>query len=179
MRDIQNLLNRVRSLVKTFRKGVISYYVSRRIKSVFNKNMFSYVLDFHVRWNSTYLMLKRFKDLKSLTNDLTTNPNQIDGITNSQINKLQSLHLSNVDWCLIDILLNVLSRFYEATKLLSARKYATLSISFVVKKMLSNYLSTTTEDSIPENLLKKFLFAKLNYHLNEKISASQKRITLV
>lgn len=62
MRDIQNLLNRVRSLVKTFRKGVISYYVSRRIKSVFNKNMFSYVLDFHVRWNSTYLMLKRFKD---------------------------------------------------------------------------------------------------------------------
>lgn len=110
---------------------------------------------------------------------MTTKPFEIEGISKSQISKLQKIHLNNADWFMIDLLLKVISRFYEATKLLSARKYATLSVSFVIKKIFQNYLLNTTEDCQQEKILKQFLFSKLSHHLDEKISACHQRVTLV
>ena len=82
----------------------------------------NFIVDFHIRWNSTYLMLKRLILLKDIAINMTEKPSRIKGITNKQIEKMRKLDLSADEWSLVDILIKVFEPFFEATKMLSARK---------------------------------------------------------
>jgi hypothetical protein len=63
---IFKLLKKVRNIVSIVRKsGVICCFVVNKIKDLKQTNS-NFIKDFHVRWNSTYLMLKRFVDLKKI-----------------------------------------------------------------------------------------------------------------
>ena len=64
--------------------------------------------------------------------------------------------------------------------MLSARKYATLSSSYVIQKVLMKSLKESTNDP-KEKVIKEFILKQLTYHLESKtnISAAQKSITLV
>jgi len=98
------------------------------------KKYINLILDFHVRWNSVYLMITRLEKFKSIVNIITKKPESIPGLTNSQKTSIASLKLSNDEWSLS--LIYVLAPFYKATKILSGRKYPTLALSFVIKKIL-------------------------------------------
>jgi len=127
-------------------------------------------------------MLKRLVKLKDITNVITTKPTRIDGLSKKQINKLKSLDLTTNDWLNIDILLNIFEPFFEATKMLSGRKYATLSMSYVVEKILFKSLNTkSNNENKTETTVKKYISEKLKYHLLEKtnITKEQTKIRLV
>ena len=140
----------------------------------------SLILDFHVRWNSTYLMLERLRQFKEIINMILNDPDRIDGLTVAQKSKLNDVVLSYTDWILIDALIHVLSRFYEVTKILSGRKYPTLSLAFIAQKMLENFLSTLQlSESLDVMELKRAFLPIFKYHFEEKISEKQKEATLV
>ena len=182
IKNVQNLLSRIRNLVKMVRKcGNICSYAKNKIKNDESiSNITNFIIDFHVRWNSTFLMLKRLFKLKQIVTMMTEKPSRINGITAKQIEKMSKLDLTKDDWSTIQILIKVLEPFFEATKLLSARKYATLSSSFVVMKVLMKNLEELVQDP-KERTIKAFIFEKLIYHLVEKtnITSDQQQVTLV
>ena len=66
------------------------------------KKYINLILDFHVRWNSVYLMITRLEKFKSIVNIITKKPESIPGITNSQKTSIASLKLSNGEWNLVE-----------------------------------------------------------------------------
>ena len=179
---VKHLFSRIRNFVKMVRKcGNICNYAHAKIKSDPTlKNIQNFIIDFHIRWNSTYLMLKRLVKLKDIVINMTERPERIDGITKKQVIRMRKLDLSQDDWLLISVLIKIFEPFFEATQMLSARKYPTLACSFVVKKVLFNSLNLPTNDQ-KEKAIKKFLLKNLTYHLEDKqnITTAQKLITLV
>jgi hypothetical protein len=105
----------------------------------------------------------------------------IPGITNSQKTSIASLKLSNGEWNLVESLIYVLAPFYKATKMLSGRKYPTLALSFVIKKIFHAFLSSDTNESESDSIsrLKKAILPFFEYHLESKISNEQKETVLV
>jgi len=66
--------------------------------------------------------------------------------------------------------------------MLSGRKYATLSMSYVIEKILFKSLNTkSNNESKTETTVKKYISEKLKYHLLEKtnITKEQTKIRLV
>ena len=53
------------------------------------KNIKNFIIDFHIRWNSTYLMLQRLVKLKEIAMQITDCPRKINGITKKQMEKLK------------------------------------------------------------------------------------------
>jgi hypothetical protein len=178
IKNVQNLLSRIRNLVKMVRIcGNICSYAINKIKNDESiSNNTNFIIDFHVRWNSTFLMLKRLFKLKQIVTMMTEKPSRINGITAKQIEKMSKLDLTKDDWSTIQILIKVLEPFFEATKL----KYATLSSSIVVMKVLMKNLEEFVQDP-KERTIKAFIFEKLIYHLVEKtnITSDQQQVTLV
>jgi len=176
--EIIAVLYKMRSIIKMTRKSNnIQSHVWKLMESDELTRKVSFILDFFVRWNSTYLMIKRFKSLKKFANALTTSPERIDGIKIDQIKKLEKLHFSSTDWMLVDTLYLVLKPFYDATKLLSGQNYPTLSIAHVVYKSLTNHLQNSTE--YKESIIKRILIKRLYYHFHLKLSSCQRAFTLV
>ena len=81
----------------------------------------------------------------------------------------------------MESLIYVLAPFYKATKMLSGRKYPTLALSFVIKKILHAFLSSDTNESESDSIssLKKAILPLFEYHLESKISNEQKEAVLV
>ena len=128
------------------------------------KNIKNFIIDFHIRWNSTYLMLQRLVKLKEIAMQITNCPRKINGITKKQMEKLKKLELSEEEWLLVDILIKVFQPFFACTKLLSGRQYETLSLSFVAKRILFHTLENQSDDP-KETAVKKVIYNNLCYHL--------------
>ena len=122
--------------------------------------------------------LKKFKDIVNL---ITTQPSKIPGLSNQQKASLIGLKLTIGEWEFVECILYVLAPFYQATKMLSGRQYPTLSLAFVIQKMLHNFLKSDREkeDSVNVFHLKQVILTSFEYHLIDKISNSQKNVTLV
>jgi hypothetical protein len=130
-----NVLFKIRSISKLSRKSnIIHHHVLKLIKedSTFKHNIF-FIVDFFVRWNSTYQMLKRFKTLKRIVIALTNSPEEIQGIKLNQSVKLKNWLLSSDEWIIVDTLEKILFPFFKATELASFQNYPTLAISLVIK----------------------------------------------
>jgi len=129
------------------------------------------ILDFHVSWNSTYSMLDRLRQFKQIINEISNDPDKIDGLTSIQRLKLKTLMLNYTDWILIEALIYVLSRFDQVTKILSNRKYPSLSIAFIAQKMLENFLlSVLANESSDIKELKQAFLPIFKHNFIEKIS---------
>jgi hypothetical protein len=135
--------------------------------------------DFHIRWNSTYLMLVRVLVVQQIINDITYSPTAHIGLTVKQIKKLRSLTTDHLEWELLEALTNVLSPFFLATKCLSGRKYSTLSLSYWITENLFAYLTNETSDSALENALKRLLFNKFNLYFKTNLTHEQQCAKLV
>ncbi|CAF3422700.1 unnamed protein product [Rotaria sp. Silwood2] len=163
---IYNLLKRVRKLITFIRKSsVLDLYVRRQIqlKNVEIKRraeeqgikfvkLKDIVLDFRVRWNTTYIMISRFVAISSIITDITLLPSSEIGLKKNNI---------------------------ITTILLSGSKYPTLSLAYHVLKGLKNFLTKLKADQPLENSLKKLLLIQFNYYFEQEIPMEQKRATLV
>ena len=139
----------------------------------------NFVLDFRIRWNTTYTMLSRFIALSGIVNDITLAPSSEIGLAKAQYEKLRKLSFSSNDWLCLSALKNVLFPFYKATSLLSGSKYPTLSISFQVLKGLKSFLTKRNNDQPLENAMKRLLLIKLDHYFQRETKWDQKRATLV
>lgn len=72
--------------------------------------------------------------------------------------------LDEYDWNLVYSLRRVLKRFDDATKVLSERKYPTLSLSYGIILSLSNYLKSHSDDAI-DNRIKEPLINSFNKYM--------------
>ena len=140
-----------------------------------------FILDFHVRWNTTYLMLVRFYNLKVIVDEITCNPQLIQGIKKQHLEKLRKINFKQDDWASINVLINVLKPFYQASVMLQGQKYHTLSMSKVIETTLIDFyinLKSVT-DNTQEFFVSEILIDFLKKHLVEKISSDQKELSLV
>ena len=182
LKEIAGLLCKVRSIARFSRKSNIIQIKMKEIIKRYGLEKVNFILDFHVRWNSSFLMIKRFRKLKEVVQVLTNSPIQdIDGLTKPQHKKLESWSLNGNEWQTLDMLENTLLPFFMATKLLSGRKYPTLRLNLLVYRNLKQFLANNPiiNPKSKENYLKQRLLKALNFHFETKISDDQKNISLV
>ncbi|CAF4269871.1 unnamed protein product, partial [Rotaria magnacalcarata] len=156
---IFTLLKRIRRLFAMIHhSSIIDAYVSEQIRlkqqeadqsiqNIQNLNLKKVrfnnpVIDFAIRWSSTFKMVTRFIKLRSIINDITHTPENIDGIKHKQRSKLCQLAFSHSDWNWLISLEYVLHPFEQSTCLLSGRSYQTLAIGKIVMNGLKHFLST-------------------------------------
>ncbi|CAF2115973.1 unnamed protein product, partial [Rotaria magnacalcarata] len=184
---IFTLLKRIRRLVAMIHhSSIIDAYVSEQIRlkqqeadqsiqNIQNLNLKKVrfnnpVIDFAIRWSSTFKMVTRFIKLRSIINDITHTPENIDGIKHKQRSKLCQLAFSHSDWNWLISLEYVLHPFEQSTCLLSGRSYQTLAIGKIVMNGLKHFLSTYKSDEPMVNFLKKQLLQKYEQHCEQTIS---------
>lgn len=139
----------------------------------------SAVIDFIVRWSSTFKMVNRFNKLRSIINDITHTPENIDGLKPEQRTKLCRLAFSHSDWNWLSSLEYVLQPFEQSTSLLSGRSYQTLAIAKIVMNGLQHFLSTYKSDEPMVNYLKKQLLEKYEEHCEFTVSEDTEAVMTV
>ena len=140
----------------------------------------NFLSDFIVRWNTTYLMLERFYVMKAIVDEMTCNPQIINGITYKQEQTLHGIILSHEDWENIAILIKLLKPFSKASTMLQRRKFETLALSKAIESILfkafDQFLKST---NAKELTLATALNDYLQRHLDFKISEKQKKASSV
>jgi hypothetical protein len=160
------------------RSSVIKRHVIDKAKALSNVNS-DFILDFCVRWNTSYLMLERFYQLKLIVDEITCNPQLILGIKLRSEKKLRSLVITKEDWDTIVLMTNLLKPFYKASVMLQGQKYQTLSMAKVVETILLEYYANIDPSDTKQFHVANRLNEYLKAHLVTKISREQKRTSLV
>lgn len=137
------------------------------------------ICDFHVRWNSTFMMLGRVQEAHEILNNLTYSPQSHIGLTAKQIKKLRSLQINHLEWEFIRSLVDILAPFYFATKCLCGRNYPTLALSYWVTSKLFLHLTNKSPNSPLEDGLKKLLLEKFDIYFNKNVTREQRCAKLV
>jgi hypothetical protein len=126
-------------------------------------------------------MLERFHELKIIVDEITCNPQIIEGIKKSHSDKIRKINFKQDDWECITILINLLKPFYKATIMLQGQKYHSISISKVIETSLTKYYEQLFEisNSFLESTVSSKLSEYVNKYLVDKISVTQKELTSV
>ena len=104
LKEISGLLSKVRSIVRLSRKSNIIQIKMKELIKRYGLEKVNFIIDFHVRWNSSFLMIRRFKKLKEVVQAITNSTIQdIDGLTKLQHKKLQSWSLDVEEWQTLEI----------------------------------------------------------------------------
>lgn len=176
--NINELLHRVRRTIRLIRKSsLMESYVQAQMNNTGEVKQL--VGDCHVRWNSTFLMIKRFLLHKDIITNITTTPDRIVGLNKDQKESLKKLFMSQPDWELLEALNVVLEPFVLATQVLSGRQYPTLGMGFFVYRTLEHFLSPSDSDPSVIVLLKQSLRYHFNVYFNTNLSEDQKKLMLV
>ncbi len=81
--SLYKLLNKIRSIVKLYKQSSIIFaYFYNYIQSLPDEDQMQkkgLIYDFVVRWNSTYLMLNRISEFRGVVDEVTSEPDRIDG----------------------------------------------------------------------------------------------------
>ena len=174
------LLYRIRCLIIFIRKcHLINEYVCKQAKADKSIEGGELIIDFHVRWNTTCIMLTKFIEHRCIINEITNSPARIINLNKSKCNRLMSLTLRPQHWEWIICLKNVLDPFYNATNALSGRNYGTIAQGKVILYALKNFLSTQQVNHHLENILKRILLEKYKVYFEDKVTEEENRLTLV
>lgn len=141
--SVQKLTKRVRSCVNYIRNNrAINDYVRDRAGSNLPPIRAGLVIDFEVRWNSTYIMIDRFIIHRGILNEITTEPLKIPGINVFQQMSLRSsaFQFSGTDWSQLVDIHSLLKPFFVATNTISARNYPSLATAYSSTYTFSNDL---------------------------------------
>jgi hypothetical protein len=137
------------------------------------------VIDFRIRWSSTFRMLNRFIILSSILNDVTCTPKNINGVESQQVLKLSKLAFSHDDWNWLSALKFVLERFEQSTRLLSGRTYQTLALGKMITDGLKHFLTRSKSDEPMVNVLKNLLLSKFEEYCEANYSPEVKEAIIV
>ncbi|CAF1171071.1 unnamed protein product [Didymodactylos carnosus] len=136
------------------------------------------VLDFIVRWKSTYTMVKRFIDYREIINNIITSPHLITGLRKDQRNKLKT-YFSHEKWDYLNTLKRVLEPFVYATEMLSGRNYPTMALGRFVLNSLKHFLLTDLNTTELDAVLKRCLCTKFTYYFETILPTKQQELALV
>lgn len=109
---IKVLIGKVREIVKFFKNSVVQ---SDLLRAKQRSNHLKLIMDVKTRWNSTFHMLQRYIQLRSIVNEiLLENPNAPDIVSAQENNLIQKIIL-------------ILNPFEYVTRDISGEKYVTSS----------------------------------------------------
>jgi|688.fasta_scaffold98351_2 hypothetical protein len=83
---IRKLINQINNS-----NNVYMHFERKKMEAKINENL---IIDFQVRWNTTFDMLKRVLALKSVVNDITMNAESIPNLAVSKLKCLKKKFLS-------------------------------------------------------------------------------------
>ena len=180
--DHYELLTSVFALLKKTRAGV--KFVRNHnatheslVKQINSKNngqrIGGLVLDMAIRWNSTYLMINRLLMHRDLVKHLFAFPNNLDGLTEKQRKAMYSLTLQQTEWDLLTNLKQVLQPFQLATTVLSGQNYPTMASSFLVWRLLSQFLQSNPNDQPMVVALKESLRFRFEFYCYRNLPSKQ------
>ena len=112
--SIKNLVQNCRSICSFANMSVLlaQSIIKRQIEAGKEKNDCLYLVqDVVTRWNSTYLMLKRFLELQQVIRDI---------LLDQEWNRKLDVTITNADWNLMEKVVTVLGVFFEATERFSS-----------------------------------------------------------
>ena len=95
---------------------------------------------------------------------------------------MSNLNLSNNDWKLVVILIDLLKPFYVSTNLLQTQQYHTLSTGKIIENALRKYFDNKINNASCigiDKLLSNSLIKNIYKYLDEKINSKQKNLMLV
>jgi hypothetical protein len=95
---------------------------------------------------------------------------------------MSKLSLSNYNWHLVSVLINLLKLFYISTTLLQTQRYHTLSTGKIIENALMKSFEKKKNDIScckDEKLLSESVVTSINKYLNQKITVNQKSLMLV
>lgn len=181
LNDVNQLMKKSRLLVRFMRNHTVTNeYIQKQMMSINgNKKTGVLVLDMYIRWNSSFLLLDRLILHKDVLNGIFAFPNNLFGLSEQQIKRLKSLAFNEQEWKLIYCLRNVLEPFLDSTVVLSGQKYPTMSLSFYIFRLLSQFLESNSNDDVITNALKDSLRLWFNYHCKEKLTPEQLKLMTV
>ncbi|CAF2121014.1 unnamed protein product, partial [Rotaria magnacalcarata] len=131
--SVLRLVKRIRSYIGNIRAArVVNDYVKRRAQSSDPPIKATLITDFEIRWNTTFVMVSRFKDYRSIINDINSRPYKITHLTSTQKLKIGSkeFEFTNNDWSRINDLHEALEPFVKSTNIISAKSYPTLAAAY-------------------------------------------------
>ncbi len=137
---VKKVIAKLRKIIKKFRTSLVIAKIDELIIQSGSK-LPTLAADFHVRWNSTYIMIKVFRRYKDIISKILDDPSIITGIKTDEHNKLIKLKMNLDDWNMLAALEEVLEPFYSATNDISGNNYATMAVSLVLLKVLRSQLS--------------------------------------
>ena len=179
---VTKLLNKIRSFSKFCRKSTRIADAVSKLTGEDGLNYKRFLVDFHVRWNTTYLMLQRFLEMKNIVVSLTCPVDVLQfDFSDTQIEKLKKFKFTQSEINLAEILCTVLKPFFTATKMLSGKDYPTLASSKVVEIILFNHFSNLKQDpsSRVTQALATMLYDSFEKYFDTKVSLEQKNTCLV
>jgi len=126
-------------------------------------------------------MIERFIKYKQVINTITLDPSVIPNLSTNQKRKIENLMIFENDWELIDVLIVVLKPFYDATLRLQKTSCTMFGLSKIIEKALLKWCQKQSLTTKNKNIrvLTQVLHENLKKHFVDKISASQKRESLV
>jgi hypothetical protein len=111
------VIEKVRSFVKKVKHSQVLCDALRSICVIKEVEYLKLELDVDTRWNSTFLMLQRFKKMKEILEFLV--------IKNK--NYLENLWLNEEEWKNVDSMIELFEPIFQATNLLSTNTYPVIS----------------------------------------------------
>ncbi|CAF3355420.1 unnamed protein product [Rotaria socialis] len=183
-RDLTILLSYVHSLLKRTRKlinmihksSVLDRYVKIQLKAKQRnvKNQLlktqqehykDFIIDFKIRWNTTFLTLERFLSYCSIIINITQHPSNEIGLNRKQHTALTKLAFNRTDWVL----------------LMSVKNITLLVFQYIVINSLRKYLTTTTKDEeLFDSILKQHLLQQFDYYFGDNfITKEQNEASII
>lgn len=162
MKQVKDLIKKVRLISKSGRRMNIIYsyiknYINKQPKESNLDKINGLIIDMPIRWGSTKNMITRFLLLEGPIRVLTEKPQQIPAFDDKQQNHFKKLKLSELEWLVLRIIDRNLSKFSDATMVLSGRSYHTLSLSSVILKRLNDHFRERLVHNQDDRLIQKRL----------------------
>ena len=133
---VQRVLSRCKKLVTHFRKSTKEMYKLRERQEMLKVPKHMLIQDCVTRWGSTLAMLERLMEQQAPIAAVL-----MDG-------RLRHLMPDSEDWSIIEVLVDILKPFQQATEAMSAVKYPTLStVKPLLFKLVNRTLKANESDS--------------------------------
>jgi hypothetical protein len=138
LNNMRDIVGKFRSIAKYFSKSPMAMSRLKILQSNTSPPL-GIVVDCPTRWNSTLIMLKRMLRLRTVLDDFFRYAKSSDGL--SELSDMKLRPPTSVQWFSIQCLVELLTLFEDATKILSGQQYLTLIMAFPILRAIKSCLS--------------------------------------
>ena len=169
--EIARLMNKCRTLTRLIIKSTClrSYIDKAKVKYNIQRNL---SIDCKSRWNSTKFMIENLLRYKPVMIELYSDKhNSFNQDKRRQL--LSNLELTSREWYLLATLDEVLTPFYNATKLISGKQYCTVGTALFSIRKIKTFLQSTCDSNICLNTMKILLNDQLTRYIDNDADQSE------